>query len=67
MCKGPVANGLWESLHMARVCGGVPRETLSFLLLIALDSTDKGEACLPFFPAFNHHLPTNLLTLPCER
>ena len=54
MCKGPVGNMPWESLHVSSLCRGVSRKMLYFLLLRAPDGTDlltafKGEGCLPFF------------------
>lgn len=56
--KGPVANVLWESLHVSSLWRGASHKVLYFLLLRAPDGTDlltmfKGEGCLPFFPALN--------------
>lgn len=54
MCKGPVANVPWESLHASSLCRAVSHKMLYFVLLRALDGTDlltmfKDEGCLPFF------------------
>lgn len=78
MCKGPVANVLWESLHVSSLCRGASHKVLYFLLPRAPGGTDllttfKGEGCLPFFPALNRrpllqpahsHLPHRQLQGP---